>query len=59
MGSETPNDTVAIVGSPRRPLVVTEIQEELEIPNSTVSHHLEKLRGEGLVVRRLTRCARS
>ena len=30
-------------------LVVTEIQEELEIPNSTLSHHLEKLKTEGLV----------
>jgi ArsR family transcriptional regulator, arsenate/arsenite/antimonite-responsive transcriptional repressor len=30
-------------------LVVTDIQEELEIPNSTLSHHLDKLRREGLV----------
>src|SRR5437762_4319146 len=30
-------------------LVVGEIQTELEIPNSTLSHHLEKLRHEGLV----------
>lgn len=30
-------------------LVVGEIQEELEIPNSTLSHHLDKLRTEGLV----------
>ena len=30
-------------------LVVNEIQEELEIPNSTLSHHLDKLRTEGLV----------
>jgi ArsR family transcriptional regulator len=30
-------------------LVVGEIQEELEIPNSTLSHHLEKLRAEELV----------
>jgi len=30
-------------------LVVGEIQAELEIPNSTLSHHLEKLRAEGLV----------
>jgi ArsR family transcriptional regulator, arsenate/arsenite/antimonite-responsive transcriptional repressor len=29
-------------------LVVSEIQEELEIPNSTLSHHLDKLRTEGL-----------
>ena len=30
-------------------LVVAEIHEELEIPNSTLSHHLEKLKGEDLV----------
>ena len=30
-------------------LVVSEIQAELEIPNSTLSHHLDKLRTEGLV----------
>jgi DNA-binding transcriptional ArsR family regulator len=30
-------------------LVVTEIQEELEIPNSTLSHHLDKLKSEDLV----------
>ena len=30
-------------------MVVSEIQEELEIPNSTLSHHLDKLRNEGLV----------
>lgn len=30
-------------------LVVGDIQEELEIPNSTLSHHLDKLRTEGLV----------
>src|SRR5579863_950294 len=30
-------------------LVVGEIQDELEIPNSTLSHHLDKLRSEGLV----------
>jgi len=30
-------------------LVVSEIQDELEIPNSTLSHHLDKLRTEGLV----------
>ena len=30
-------------------LVVTEIQEELGIPNSTLSHHLDKLKNEGLV----------
>ena len=31
-------------------LVVGEIQEELDIPNSTLSHHLEKLKNEDLVV---------
>ena len=30
-------------------LVVGDIQSELEIPNSTLSHHLEKLKAEGLV----------
>ena len=30
-------------------LVVSEIQEELDIPNSTLSHHLDKLRAEDLV----------
>lgn len=30
-------------------LVVGDIQEELEIPSSTLSHHLDKLRTEGLV----------
>src|SRR5215831_13415855 len=31
-------------------LVVSEIQDELEIPNSTLSHHLDKLKTEDLVV---------
>ena len=30
-------------------LVVGEIQEELEIPSSTLSHHLDKLKNKGLV----------
>jgi len=30
-------------------LVVGEIQQELKIPNSTLSHHLDKLRAENLV----------
>jgi len=30
-------------------LVVGDIQSELEIPNSTLSHHLDKLRSEDLV----------
>jgi ArsR family transcriptional regulator, arsenate/arsenite/antimonite-responsive transcriptional repressor len=31
-------------------LVVSQIQEELDIPNSTLSHHLDKLKAEGLVI---------
>jgi ArsR family transcriptional regulator, arsenate/arsenite/antimonite-responsive transcriptional repressor len=30
-------------------MVVSEIQEALDIPNSTLSHHLDKLKHEGLV----------
>jgi|SRR6202049_2246717 ArsR family transcriptional regulator, arsenate/arsenite/antimonite-responsive transcriptional repressor len=30
-------------------LVVGDIQSEVDIPNSTLSHHLEKLKTEGLV----------
>jgi len=30
-------------------LVVSEIQQALDIPNSTLSHHLDKLRSEDLV----------
>jgi len=30
-------------------LVVNEIQDELDIPNSTLSHHLDKLKTENLV----------
>lgn len=30
-------------------LVVGDIQDELDIPGSTLSHHLDKLRAEGLV----------
>ena len=30
-------------------LVVGELQEELDIPNSTLCHHLDMLRNEGLV----------
>lgn len=30
-------------------LVVGEIQEALDIPNSTLSHHLDKLKNENLV----------
>ena len=31
-------------------MVVGELQEELSIPNSTLSHHLDKLRNENLVL---------
>ena len=31
-------------------LIVGEIQQELDIPNSTLSHHLEKLKAENLVL---------
>jgi len=31
-------------------LVVGEIQADLQIPNSTLSHHLDKLKNEGLVL---------
>jgi DNA-binding transcriptional ArsR family regulator len=31
-------------------MVVNEIQDELNIPNSTLSHHLDKLRNEDLVL---------
>jgi ArsR family transcriptional regulator, arsenate/arsenite/antimonite-responsive transcriptional repressor len=30
-------------------MIVGDIQQELDIPNSTLSHHLDKLRSEGLV----------
>lgn len=36
-------------------LVVGDIQAELEIPASTLSHHLEKLKNEGLVTVRRER----
>jgi DNA-binding transcriptional ArsR family regulator len=31
-------------------MVVGDLQSELDIPNSTLSHHLDKLRNEGLVL---------
>ena len=42
-----------------RRIVVGEIQEELDIPNSTLSHHLDKLKAEELVAvrRESTSCA--
>ncbi|HSB09288.1 MAG TPA: metalloregulator ArsR/SmtB family transcription factor [Blastocatellia bacterium] len=33
-------------------MIVGDLQTELDIPNSTLSHHLEKLRMEGLVTAR-------
>lgn len=36
-------------------MIVSDIQTELNIPNSTLSHHLEKLRVEGLVTYRKDR----
>ena len=30
-------------------LIVGDIQAELDIPNSTLSHHLDKLKNEGLI----------
>jgi len=36
-------------------MIVSDIQAELDIPNSTLSHHLEKLRMEGLVTVRKDR----
>lgn len=36
-------------------LVVGDIQSELEIPGSTLSHHLDKLKNEGLVTVRRDR----
>jgi DNA-binding transcriptional ArsR family regulator len=33
-------------------LIVGEIQADLEIPSSTLSHHLDKLKNEGLILAR-------
>ena len=38
-----------LLSAHREGLVVGEIQDELNIPGSTLSHHLDKLRREGLV----------
>ncbi len=38
-----------LLSARREGMVVRDIQTELGIPNSTVSHHLEKLRNEDLV----------
>jgi DNA-binding transcriptional ArsR family regulator len=39
----------ALLSAHPQGLMVSDIQDELEIPNSTLSHHLEKLKNEGLV----------
>ena len=39
----------ALLSAHPQGLVVGDIQEELDIPNSTLSHHLEKLKNEELV----------
>ncbi len=39
----------ALLSAHPQGLVVGDIQEELEIPNSTLSHHLDKLKSEDLV----------
>jgi ArsR family transcriptional regulator, arsenate/arsenite/antimonite-responsive transcriptional repressor len=50
MGTEARLQIMQLLLSARpEGLVVTEIQEELDIPNSTLSHHLDKLRNEGVV----------
>ena len=38
-----------LLGAHPEGLVVGELQAELEIPASTLSHHLDKLKNEGLV----------
>src|SRR6204780_5607756 len=38
-----------LLSAPPDGLVVGEIQEELDIPSSTLSHHLDKLKAEDLV----------
>jgi DNA-binding transcriptional ArsR family regulator len=39
----------ALLSAHPQGLVVGEIQEQLDIPNSTLSHHLDKLKNEDLV----------
>ena len=39
----------ALLSAHPQGLVVGDIQDELDIPNSTLSHHLEKLKNEDLV----------
>ncbi len=40
----------ALLSAHPQGLVVGDIQDELDIPNSTLSHHLEKLKSEDLVI---------
>ena len=51
MGTEAAlaHHATAALGSSRTGWWSGEIQEELDIPNSTLSHHLDKLRSENLV----------
>src|SRR5947199_9235588 len=50
MGTEPPLRIMQLLLSAHpEGLVVGEVQEELDIPNSTLSHHLEKVKSEGLV----------
>jgi DNA-binding transcriptional ArsR family regulator len=42
----------SLIAAPMGRRTVREIQEEIGIPWSTLSHHLEKLRSEGLVTTR-------
>src|ERR1700731_2414424 len=50
MGTEPPLRIMQLLLSAHpEGLVVGEIQSELDIPNSTLSHHLDKLRNEDLV----------
>lgn len=52
LGSESRLEIVSLLlGTYPEGMTVGEIQEKLQIPNSTLSHHLEKLRLEGLVTR--------
>ena len=46
-GTPPGNSPAAALGSSRR--IAGEVQEELDIPASTLSHHLEKLKQVGLV----------
>jgi DNA-binding transcriptional ArsR family regulator len=49
MGTEPSAHHAATSLGPSEGMVVGEIGNELQIPSSTLSHHLEKLKNEGLV----------